>query len=122
MAGCVLTEDPAPRPLFPSAPQVSMLVMPLGERVRDQAAIDLFLSNLNSLKGAWSYTWHTYPTPQAEIFLFSSNEMICRVDIGPNWLGSTCGHSVKGWPPYTHLTREEATAFRELVGGSWEVR
>lgn len=99
-----------------------MLVMSRGESARDQAAIDLFLSSLNSLKGAWNYTRHTYPTPEAEISLFSSSEMLCRIDIGTDWLGSTCGHSAKGWPPYTHLTREQATVFRELVGGSWEVR
>ena len=123
-AGCTFVEKSAPPPSFPLAAQVSELTVSRGSSIKERAAIDLFVSNLHSLKGNWSYTWHTYPTPRATVSLVgqSSSEVLCRIDIGPNWLGSTCGDTAKGWPPYTDLSREQAMKFRALVGGTWEVR
>ena len=120
VAGC----NSAPTPSFPSASQVSELTVSRGAPIKERAAIELFVANLHSLKGKWSYTWHTYPSPQSTVSLVgqSSGEVLCRIDIGPNWLGSTCGHVAKGWPPFTDLTKEQPIKFRELVGGKWEVR
>jgi hypothetical protein len=88
------------------------------------ASINLPLPGLHSLKGEWRCSWQTCPTSQGVVSSVrsSSNGADCRIDIGPNWLGSTCGHVARGAPPYTSLTKEEAIRFREFSDGRWAIR
>ena len=122
--GCVFIDQPAPAPVFPPISQVSKLTVVRNGEISDPVKVEHFMSALHSLQGKWSFTWHTYPTPQATVALgtHASSKDLCLVDIGPNWLGSTCGHTASGWPPFTSLTREQAVLFRGLVGGTWEVK
>jgi hypothetical protein len=109
-----MSDKPAPAPSFPLSSQVSMLVLSDG-RVSDRVLINQFVSTLHSLKGKWGRTWHTYPTPQTTVLLTSatSKETLCKIDIGPNWVGASC--PAKGWPPTTHLTEDQAAMFGLLV-------
>lgn len=125
LAGCLFQDKPAPPAVFPDAPGVSKLVVASDVQISDSAAIEQFLGALSPLKSGWRYTWHTYPTPQAVVFLVGPGETtLCRVFLGPNWLGSDCGQpkSAEPWPPYIHLSSAQARWFRDRVGGKWEVQ
>lgn len=125
VSGCPLQDEPAPAPSFPNATGVSKLVVSRGEIITDRAAIARFVGALLPLQSGWGYTWHTYPSAQATVTLVGLDGVsLCRVDIGPNWLGSDCGHSQpqRNWPPYVHLTSAQARLIRDTVGGIWEVK
>jgi hypothetical protein len=119
--GC---ETSAVSPSFPVATQVSQLSISGGKVVTEQSKISELFAHLGQIKGGWSYTWHTYPTPQAQIFFAgSSGQTLCRLDIGPNWVGSNCGVELKSnWPPFVTISREQALFFRDFVAGTWEVK
>jgi len=119
LAGCYAS---APRPVFPDAQAVSSLSVKDGAAVREPRRIAEFLDALKALDRQWKYTWHTYPTPQAVVMLVDANNRpLCAIDLGPNWLGSTCGHSKPGWPPFVELTPEQALYFRTFVDGKWPI-
>lgn len=122
--GCSQFEDaPAPSPVFPDTESVSRIANSSGIPITNPDEIREFMAALQLLNSGWSYTWHTYPTPSASIVLVDkSNQPVCRVDLGPNWLGSTCGHIKAGWPPYVKLSPEQALFFRDIVGGKWDVK
>jgi hypothetical protein len=65
----------------------------------------------------------TPPIEQARVELIGRNgTSLCRVDIGTNWLGSTCGGYKGAEPPKVALTSSQARYFRDYVGGTWEIR
>ncbi len=111
-------------PSFPVAMQVGKLDVSGGKVVTDQAKISALLAQLGKIKGGWGYTSHTYPTPQAQIhFVGSAGQALCRLHIGPNWVGSDCGIQLNSkWPPFATVSREQALFFRDFVGGSWVVK
>lgn len=111
-------------PSFPAASQVSQLSISGGKTVTEPSKISELLAALGQIKGGWSYTWHTYPTPQGKlVFVSSSGKALCRLDIGPNWVGSDCGVELKSnWPPLVTIPPEQAIFFRNFVAGTWEVK
>ncbi len=119
--GC---ETSAVFPSFPLATQVSQLSISGGQIVTEQSKISELFAYLSQIKGGWSYTWHTYPTAQATIlFVGNSGQALCRLDIGPNWVGSDCGIELKlNWPPLVTISREQALFFRDFVAGKWEIK
>jgi hypothetical protein len=119
--GC---ETSAVSPSFPVTTQVSQLSISGGKVVTEQSKISELFAHLGQIKGEWSHTWHTYPSPQAQIlFVGSSGQALCRLDIGPNWVGSNCGVELKSnWPPLVTISREQALFFRDFVAGAWEVK
>jgi len=119
--GC---EASAVSPSFPVATQVSKLSVSGGKVVTDQSKISELFAHLGQIKDGWNYTWHTYPSPQAQIhFVSTSGQALCRLDIGPNWVGSDCGVELKSnWPPLVTISRDQALFFRDFVAGTWEVK
>jgi hypothetical protein len=125
ISGCPLQDEPSPPPTFPRAEGISRLAVSKGVQLTERSSIDRFVEALSPLQSGWGYTWHTYPTPQASVFFVGPGEVpLCRVDLGPNWLGSDCGQLKSGakWPPYVHLSPAQARWFRDAVGGKWEVK
>jgi hypothetical protein len=125
LVGCPFQDKPAPTAVFPDARSVSKLVASESLQISSRTSIEQFLGALAPLKSGWLYTWHTYPTPRATVVLLGPNEStLCRIDLGPNWLGSDCGQTKSGpkWPPYVHLSSAQARWFRDSVGGKWEVK
>jgi hypothetical protein len=126
--GC---EKSAVSPSFPTATQVSQLNIfnkrsGGGEIVSiftEQSKIAELFADLGKIKGGWSYTSSTYPTPQAQIFFVGTSGPLCRLDIDPSWVGSDCGVELKSnWPPLVGISREQALFFRNFVAGTWDVK
>jgi len=110
--------------VFPAAKDVVKLTVSNGMTLLDRPKIEEFLASASELRRGWAYTWHTYPTPQATVLVHgASGAYICRVDLGPNWLGSDCGEPKAGahGRPLVNLSKEQARTFRDLVGGKWRV-
>jgi hypothetical protein len=124
ISGCSsFTNTPAPSPIFPSTESVAWIEGSPSGPISDGEKISQLMSALRKVNEGWYYTWHTYPSPQASLMLLdSSGHAICSVYFGPNWLGSTCGHSKPGWPPMATLSGDQARNFRNMVGGKWEVK
>ena len=120
--GC---ETSAVSPSFPLPTQVSRLSISGGKVVTEQSTIAELLAHLGQIKDGWSYARYTaYPSPKAQIlFASASGKALCRLDIGPNWVGSNCGvESKSNWPPLVTISREQALFFRNFVAGTWEVK
>lgn len=120
LAGCSISSRTAQAPSFPAAYQVDRLVLRNPQRASRVPQVDELLGRLGELNTGWHYVWDTYPSPQTSIDLVdSSGKVICRVDIGLNWIGSTCGHDQQDWPPLVTLSETQARAFKEMVHGTW---
>ena len=127
LSGC--GEQSEPR-IFPGASELGALRIRFNDTdggrtadVNDSTRIADFVGTLKSLDREWNYTWHTYPTPQAQVALVARDgAQLCVVDLGPNWVGSDCGHTERGWPPLTSTSPEVGARLRDAVGGKWALR
>ena len=118
MAALMLTscDRPASPPAFPQANTISGLVIDEGPIIRDRAEIDTFSAELTSINGRWTYTWDTYPSPAHMIFIYDTqNKVLCRIDFGPNWIGSNCGQGTENWPPTTDTSVKQDTFFKQFI-------
>ena len=127
LLGCDIASEPAPRVTFPTRAIIVKLAISVDDRsstIDDSIKIDAFMAELSKPKGAWHHVPDTYPGPQAMVTLVNaSNEQLCRVDIGLNWLGSTCGQTDHSkWPPLVTMSPGQARYFRDAVGGNWEIK
>ena len=128
LAAC--SEQPTPR-IFPEAAEISVLKVHFNDTrgrgvadINDAARIADFVGTLRGIKGKWNYTrWDTYPTPQERVVLVARDGAArCFVDLGPNWVGSDCGHRERDWPPSTSTSPDVAAHLRDAVGGKWALR
>ena len=119
--GCKASAVP---PSFPAATQVSRLSISSGKVITEQSKIAELSARLEKNKSGRGYTSHTYPTPQAQIiFVGLTGQAFCRLDIGPNLVGTNCGVELKSnWPPLVLVSKEQALFFRSFVAGTWEVK
>jgi hypothetical protein len=114
-------DQPASPAKFPTpASVVRVEVVQAHRSISDPLKIAPFLDALGSIESDWSFTWATYPTPQESVLLFdTNNRQICRIDFGPRWVGSDCGHSAQGWPPMANTTPVQDQYFQTFVGSKW---
>jgi len=120
-AACVPADAPAPS--FPHTDSVSNLAVRSGATISELNQVSEFITALGYLNHGWHYPFNTYPTPQVSIVLMNLKaQPLCSVYLGPNWLGSNCGQQREGTMPLIRLTVEQASYFRNFVGGTWEVK
>ncbi len=122
VTGCSQFADkPASPPIFPDTSSVVRIEAVDGSQsISDHAAISEFLNQPRQVKSGWSFTWHTYPTPQKSVFLKdNANGNLCRVDFGPRWIGSNCGRPAEGWPPLAATSSAQDKYFQHFVGAKW---
>ena len=116
-----LSDKPAPPPTFPNHASVALIETVDGARsVSDPQEIARFLGEIREIRTGWSFTWHTYPTPQKSVFLKDKdNKNLCRLDFGPRWIGSDCGQAGEGWPPLTGTSATQDQYFQTFLDAKW---
>jgi hypothetical protein len=110
-------------PSFPENGAVSRLDIRSHGSISQPSQVDEFVRELGKLKSGWRRPLDTFPTPQVTVGLIdSSGGLLCIVWIGPNWLGSKCGLPETSRPLLVPLTVTQASYFRDVVDGKWEVK
>lgn len=111
-------------PVFPNENEVAQLSLKNGATITDKSRIRELLAFLGAIRHEWDYTWHTYPIARETVFFVSRNgKVLCRLDVGSNWTGSTCGVEPKStWPPLVRLSKGEAQYLHKFVGGKLKAK